>query len=134
MGGNRLDDSPQWEGTLRKATTAPGQPLPVHDTAPQPAQNVADLRKADPVNYLLPASNRWVESLPCEVRPLALASKYPRIVNLLARHWNDYDACATYFGQLLFDDRGNRQGFPVAVKSDIKILQEYFRHSVTNGV
>ena len=134
MGGNSLDGSPQWEGTLRKADTGPGQPRPGHDITPQPAQKVAGLRKADPVNYLLPATNRWVNSLPCEVRPIALATKYPRIVNLLAQHWNDHDACATYFGHLLFDDRGNRQGFPVAVKCDIKILQEYFRHSVTNGV
>jgi hypothetical protein len=26
-------------------------------------------------------------------------------------------------------DRGNRQGFPVAVKSDLRILQEYFLHT-----
>ena len=95
---------------------------------------MAGLRKADPVNYLLPVSKRWLDSLPREVRPLSLATKYARIVNLLAQHWNDHDACATFFGHLLFDRRGNRQGFPVAVKSDIRLLQEYFLHSTTKDV
>ena len=128
-----LDDDPQWERLMQKAVSAPRKLQPVHDTTPQPAPNVAALRKADPVNYLLPASNRWFMSLPREVRPLALATKYPRIANLLAQHWNDHDACAAFFGHLLVDHRGNRQGFPVAVKSDVRILQEYFRHSVTSG-
>jgi len=128
-----LDDDPQWERLMQKVVTAPRQPQSVHDTTPQPAQKVAGLRKADPVNYLLPASNRWLTSLPREVRPLTLATKYPRIVNLLAQHWNDHDACAAFFGHLLFDRRGNRQGFSVAVKSDILILQEYFLHSTPKG-
>ncbi len=128
-----LDNDPQWEHLMQKAVSASRQPQRLQDTTPEPAQNVAALRKADPVNYLLPASNRWLTSLPREVRPLALATKYPRIVNLLAQHWNDHDACAAFFGHLLFDRRGDRQGFPVAVKSDIRILHEYFLHSTPKG-
>jgi hypothetical protein len=121
-----LDDDPQWERLMQQAMEAPRQQQPVRDTTPQSAQYVAGLRKADPLNYLLPASNHWLKSLPEEVRPLALATQYPRIVNLLAQHWNDHEACTAFFGHLLFDHRGNRQGFPVAVKSDVRILQEYF--------
>jgi len=128
-----LDDDPQWERLMQKAIEAPRQPQPVHHAAPQPEQNVAGRRKADPANYLLPASNHWLKSLPQEVRPLALATQYPRIVNLLAQHWNDHDACAAFFGHLLFDRRGDRQGFPVAVKSDIRILQVYFLYSTPKG-
>ena len=129
-----LDDDPQWERIMQKAVSATRRPQPVHDTAPQPAQNVAALRRGEPVNHVLPASNRWLTSLPREVQPLALASKYPRIVNLLAQHWNDHEACAAFFDHLVIDRRGNRQGFPVAVKSDIRILHEYFLHSAPNGV
>ena len=126
-----MHDDPHWENTLRKAANAPRQPHLAQQTAPQPAQDLAGLRKADPVNYLLPASNRWLTTLPREVRPLALVTRYPRIVNLLAQHWNDHEACAAYFGHLLVDHRGNRQGFPVAVKSDIRVLQEHFLHAAT---
>jgi hypothetical protein len=124
-----LDNDPHWERLMQKAVSAPRQPQPVHDTTPQPAQNVAGMRKADPVNYLLPASKRWLTSLPSEVQPLALATQYPRIVNLLAQHWDDREACVAFFRHLLLDHRGNRQGFPVAVESDIRTLQEYFLHS-----
>jgi hypothetical protein len=128
-----LDDTPQWDHLVQTTVGVPRQPQPVREKAPQPVPSVAALRKADPVNYLLPASKRWLMSLPREVRPLALATKYPRIVNLLAQQWNDHDACVAFFGHLLVDHRGNRQGFPVAVKSDVRIIQEYFLHSVTNG-
>jgi hypothetical protein len=124
-----LDNDPQWERLMQKAVSAAHKQQPMHEPTPQPAQDVAGLRKADPVNFLLPASKRWLTSLPREVQPLALATQYPRIVNLLAQHWDDREACVAFFRQLLLDHRGNRQGFPVAVKSDIQMLQEYFRHS-----
>lgn len=126
-----LYDDPQWERLMQKAVSATRKPQPVHEPTAQPVQDVAGLRKADPVNYLLPASNRWLVSLPREVQPQALATQYPRIVNLLAQHWDDRQACAAFFGHLLLDHRGNRQGFPVAVKSDIRMLQEYFLHTAT---
>jgi len=136
-----LDDDPHWERIMQKAVSAPppraahlGEPEPAQDGKPHPAQGGARLRKVDPVNYLLPASSRWLNSLPREVQPLALATKYARIVNLLARHWNDHDACAAFFNHLLLDHRGNRQGFPVAVKSEIRILQEYFLYSTPKAV
>ena len=128
-----LDNDAHWERLMQKAVSATRPPQPVQDTTPQPARGVTGLRKADPANYLLPASNRWLKSLPQEVRPIALATKYARIVNLLAQHWDDHDASSTFFDHLLSDRRGNRQGFPVAVKSDIRILQEYFLHSTPTG-
>jgi hypothetical protein len=129
-----LDDDPQWERLMQKAVSATREPQPVHDTTPQPVQDVADLRKANPVDYLLPASNRWLKSLPPEVQPLALATEYPRIVNLLAQHWDDREACVAFFSHLLLDHRGKRQGFPVAVKSDIRMLQEYFLLAAPLGI
>ena len=93
----------------------------------QPAQNWAQRRKAKPVDYLLPASRRWFEGLPIEVRPMALADKYPRIVNLIAQQWNDYEACSAYFGELLAARRGHRQGFPSDVERDLRTLVAYYQ-------
>lgn len=91
-----------------------------------PGPDWTQLRKTRPVDYLLPASLRWFKSLPQEVRPVALARRYARIVNLVAQQWNDYDACRGYFDELLNDRRGNRQGFPADAESDLRRLLDYF--------
>lgn len=91
-----------------------------------PGPDWTRLRKTRPVDYLLPASLRWFKSLPQEVRPVALARRYARIVNLIAQQWNDYDACRGYFDELLNDRRGNRQGFPEDVERDLRKLLDYF--------
>jgi hypothetical protein len=91
-----------------------------------PAQNLSQLRKATPVEYLLPSSVKWFEGLPAEVRPVALATHYARIVNLLAQQWNDEKACSAYFDELLKGRRANRQGFPVNVRRELWTLREHF--------
>jgi hypothetical protein len=124
-----LDSDTHWERLMRNGVAAPRQPQPVHDTMPRPAPDFANLRKAHPANHLLPASLRWLTSIPDEVRPKALMTGHARIVNLLALHWNDHDACAAYFADLAVDRRGNREGFPAAVQADLRTLQHYFLHS-----
>lgn len=103
--------------------SAPATALP---HAPPP-QNCVQLRKAQPVEHLLPASVNWFESLPHDVRPVALAEKYPRIVNLIAQQWNDYDACCSYFGALFTDRRGTRRGFPSDVHRELRVLFEHYQ-------
>ena len=66
----------------------------------------------------MPLSVKWLKGLPREVRPLALATKYARIINLLAQHWNDHDACCAYLRTFLADRRGGRRGFRPEVRSD----------------
>jgi len=80
-----------------------------------PAQNMAWLRKARPVEYMLPATIKWFESLPPEIRPHALGMQYARIPNLFAQEWNDDKACRAYFDDLLTGRRAKRRGFPVRV-------------------
>ena len=92
-----------------------------------PAENKAWQRKARPAEYLLPATNRWFESLPPAVRPTALATRHARIVNLIAQQWNDYDACWAYFDELLAGRRAGRQGFPANMRREIWTLREHFR-------
>ena len=131
-----LDNDPHWERLMLKGSASPGsgvstppQSHSAQEVKPQSAQEVARLRKANPVNSLLPSSLKWLKSVPEQARPVALATRYARIVNVLVQHWSDPDACGAYFDALLIDRRGNRQGFPAAVKSDIQILREYFLHS-----
>ena len=116
-----LNDDPAWERIMLVGSNVRPDPPPG-----QSVQGGARLRKATPANYLLPASIDWLRSLPREMRPTALATKFARIVNLLAQQWNDDAACYAYFDTLLADRRGNRRGFPADVRSDIRMLQEYF--------
>lgn len=85
-----------------------------------------DARKAAPANYLLPSACKWIESLPADVRPDALASRYPRIVNLIAAQWTDHGTCPLLFEDLLRDRRGGRAGFPPDVHRDLVCLQEFW--------
>jgi hypothetical protein len=97
-------------------------------SAPEaPAENRAWMRKAHPVEYMLPATVTWFEALPPEVRPVTLAAQYARIANLLAQQWNDDKACRAYFDELLTGRRGKRRGFPVNVRREIWVLREYYQ-------
>ena len=88
------------------------------------------LRKAQPVENLLPTSENWIDLLPPEAFPGALATHYPRIVNIIAMLWNDRVRCSAYFDELFIDRRGGRQGFPDVVQRDLSKLRHhwYFGH------
>jgi hypothetical protein len=86
----------------------------------------ASVRKAQPANYLLPQSEKWFDSLPASVAPCALATQYPRVVNMIVAQWNDHRHAPDVFADLLGDRRGGRAGFPPAVRRDIENLQEYW--------
>jgi hypothetical protein len=83
-------------------------------------------RKAKPTDALLPWSLEWLASLPPTVRPLALATKYPRIVNRIAAAWGEPSSCRANFDDLVYDNRGDRQGFPPDVHRDLMALREYY--------
>jgi hypothetical protein len=103
---------------------------------PDPARDWSHLRKVKPVNHILPASIKWLASLPKEVRPWALVRQYPRIANFLALEWSRPVACAAYFDSLLVDHRhGKRQGFPPDVHRELRTLRDnYHRQHVTLAV
>ena len=86
----------------------------------------ASVRKAQPANYLLPQSEKWFDALPQEVAPCALASQFPRIVNLIVAQWDDHRGAPQLFEDLLGDRRGGRAGFPPAVRRDLLRLQEFW--------
>jgi hypothetical protein len=90
------------------------------------AQDWSQVRRAKPVETLLPMSERWLSSLPPDIRPLALTAQFPRIVNLIALQWNDRRRCPQYFEELSVDRRGGRQGFPAGVKVELSALLDYW--------
>ena len=90
------------------------------------AEDWSPRRKVTPARNLLPVSVKWLLSLPTGDRPLVLAAKYPRIVNILALQWGKPSACRAYFGDLLVDRRGNRKGFPADVHRELRALRDYY--------
>jgi hypothetical protein len=92
-------------------------------------------RRALPVAFLLPNTQKWLDTLPHRVQPHALCSFYPRIANLIAAMWADREALRTYFDELLVDRRRGRRGFPLDVLNDLRVLQEYHPafHPHANG-
>ena len=109
--------------------TTLGATPPLARSFPRPpvsSEDCAQLRKAKPVNYMLPISVKWFESLPVTVRPRALVRQYPRIANLIALQWNNAVALRAYFDDLLTDHRGTRKGFPADVFHDLQALRKHY--------
>ena len=83
------------------------------------------LRKATPVNMLLPRTARWIEGLPPRVRPIVLMRQFARIANLIAATWGNVEHFENYMESLLTDRRGNRKGFPPEVLAELSALEVY---------
>jgi len=80
------------------------------------------LRRNQPVNTPLPATQSWFASLPTHLKPAALMASYARIANVIAANWTDPKALAACMDSLLTDRRGNRRGFPADVLRELMAL------------
>ena len=89
--------------------------------------DVAQRRQA-PVtaNRLLSSTIDWLASLPPNVRPLTLATKFPRVANRIAEEWREQGACRRDFDDLVYDKRGTRRGFPPDVYVELLALRDYY--------
>lgn len=85
-------------------------PFPVH------------LRRAQPVAVLLPRTAAWLAEIPVKFRPVALASQFPRIANLICATWSQPVARGDYLQELLAGRRPNRKGFPSQVLRELQVL------------
>jgi hypothetical protein len=98
--------------------------------SPPGAVNVPEVtlrgRNPKPVNHLLSSTIDWLASLPPSARPLALATRYPRIANRIAHEWKEPSACRRDFDDLVYDTRGNRRGFPPDVHCELLTLRDYY--------
>ncbi len=103
-----------------------------HDTLPEGVEKLPELspgyweqrrRKPLPTDRALAGSTiDWLIMLPEPLRPKQLCERYPRAANAIAAAWNGPDRLAT-LDDMLFDRRGSRRGFPVAVRSEIEALR-----------
>lgn len=67
----------------------------------------------------------WLQSLPQQVVPQALAAQFPRIVNRFALVWPDPVLTENYFDSLMIDRRGGRKGFPPEVMTELIQLRNH---------
>jgi hypothetical protein len=115
-----------------RPSAAPKAPSPPENAA---APELVRLRKANPIDYLLPACISWLRGLPEHVRPIALANQYPRIANVLALDWSRPAVCRRYFDELLIDHRrGNRRGFPLEVHRELELLRDYYDNQTSGAL
>ena len=100
-------------------------PASVPADADPGAAQYGHLRKAAPVETLLPLTVRWAARLPEPVRPYVLMQQYPRVANLLAAAAATSASLNACLADLLIDRRGGRRGFPEPVAQDLLRLREY---------
>ena len=94
--------------------------------APDPeAARWGHLRKAVPIERLLPETVRWAARLPEPVRPYALMQQYPRVADRLAAAAASPASLTECLADLLIDRRGGRRGFPGAAAQDLLRLRAY---------
>ena len=98
-----------------------------------PEQDWSARRKANPAEFLFPATVRWMESLPSEFQPKTIGKAFPRIANMLAALWTRPDAFTSYLDDLLIDKRGSRQGFPIDALTELHALRGYCSVSRPGG-
>jgi hypothetical protein len=68
---------------------------------------------------------RLLQTLPSEIRLVALRGEYPRILNHIAALWDEPKALARYLDSLMIDSRGGRGGFPFQVIAELAELRNY---------
>jgi hypothetical protein len=75
----------------------------------------------------------FLSTLDQSVRPYQLAVRFPRIANKLARLREQPGQRDRYLDELLIDTRGNRQGFPLRVLTELVALKEHFQGAGPSG-
>jgi len=69
---------------------------------------------------------KWLAALPADLRPMATAGHYPRIVNRMDELWSQCEYTRLHFQSLLVDRREGRKGFPLEVRRELEALQNYY--------
>ena len=64
--------------------------------------------------------------LPEKVRPNNLARDFPRLVDRLVLADGDVELAKAVLDKLMIDERGGRQGFPVAVATELFRLRAHY--------
>ena len=101
---------------------------PVTGAQPDPSRLRHPLDKDD--LELNAAAQAWLAALAESDRPRELALRFPRIVNRIVKLWKAPLQMDRYFDDLLTDNRGHRQGFPLGVLTELSSLKDYYQTKV----
>ncbi len=116
-------------------TNLPGQGTQTPSSQPAAEGGAARRAPDSPEDHTLNAAGQaWFAALPKTVQPVKLAERYPAICNRMGERWQQPELIIRYFDELLMDNRGGRQGFPISIAIEIASLKEYFlaAHSTKN--
>ena len=110
--------------------SAPPEARPVYEGMPQPVieRSWPWMRaRTQPNNDVLRSTTvTWMARLPKDMRPMALAGRYPRIANNIANFWRRVARCEEYLDSLVVDRRGGRTGFPPDVAQELSNLRRFY--------
>ncbi len=111
-------DPPKPEASAESAAA----PAP---TAALAEDSIIRRRRLQPIDEPLPQTRKWIATLPDKVQPLELLRQFPRIANALALMWSESDSFKAYMDDLLGNRRGNRHGFPKAIRQELLALRAF---------
>ena len=77
-------------------------------------------------NVLHDRAFKWLAALPPDMRAMAAARQFPRIINRIADLWGHCEYTRLHFQSLLIDRRKGRKGFPPEVRKELEALQHYY--------
>jgi hypothetical protein len=78
---------------------------------------------AGPLSSALQA---WLDRLPEMARAPKLAAAFPRIAERIALFDGEPPFAARYLDQLMIDQRGDRQGFPIEIGRELMRLRSHY--------
>jgi hypothetical protein len=121
-----MDSLPFYKVSFQDAVTSPKtEPAHVPEADPPGGQKPRHGAPGSQSAKLSLQACLWIDALPPDMRPHALARFYPRIANRLAGVWKSELQCEECLDELMLDGRGDRCGFPVAVAAELATLKAH---------
>ncbi len=105
---------------------------------PEAGQSVGARPAADggalDANPLSSAVQAWLDRLPEVARAPKLAATFPRIAERIAFFDGEPPFAARYLDQLMIDQRGHRQGFPIEVGRELMRLRSHYSRRTEEAI
>jgi hypothetical protein len=76
----------------------------------------------------------WLDRLPEAARAPLLVAAFSRIAERIALFDGEPPFAARYLDQLMIDQRGDRQGFPIEVGRELMRLRSHYAHQVEASI
>ena len=76
----------------------------------------------------------WLDRLPPVARANALVASFPRIAERIASLDNEPPLASRYLDQLMIDQRGDRQGFPIEVGRELMRLRCHYAERLEQAI